>query len=120
MPWSGGTNGQAGLAADVLPVRVVQEARAPKGFRVHTITPQTAPLLGMAPGEKVSVRLNTGAARLLGVKRSKKPVLSVRDSQALRRAASAKKRVARIAKGTGLYVANNRPTCSTKRRPGCK
>jgi hypothetical protein len=104
------------VTTDVLPVTVQPTARAPKGFRVHTVTPSTAGLLGMPVGDKVAVRLGSTAARILGVKRSKKPVLSVRDSEALRRAARAKKRVAKIARGSGLHVSMTRPCRTTRKR----
>lgn len=100
---------EPGFALDLMPVTFRQEARAPKGFKVHTVTPSTAPLLGLQPGEKVAVRLGSAAARVLGVKRSKKPVISVRDSEALRRAARAKKKLARVSKGAGLHVTMSRP-----------
>lgn len=105
-----------GIASDLMSVAYVQEARAPKGFRVHTVTPSTAPLLGMQPGEKVAVRLGSTAARILGVKRSKKPVISVRDSEALRRAARAKKKLARVSKGAGLHVYQSARSTSTRKR----
>lgn len=102
--YSGGVPQLGGFTSDLMPVTTVQEARAPKGFRVHTVTPSTAPLLNLPPGSKVSVRLGSTAARVLGVKRSKKPVISVRDSEALRRAARAKKKLATVSKGAGLHV----------------
>lgn len=113
---SGGSIGANLFAADILGVAEVKEARAPKGYRVHTVTKSTAPLLGKPVGAKVAVRLGTEAARLLGVKRSKKPVLSVRDSEAIKRAGRATDRVARVAKGAGLHVYKNAPRRSTGRR----
>lgn len=102
--FTGGQITAPGFTNDLMSVTTVTEARAPKGYRVHTVTPSTAPLLNMEPGSKVAVRLGSTAARILGVKRSKKPVLSVRDSEALRRAARAKAKVAKISKGAGLHV----------------
>lgn len=113
---SGGSIGANLFAADIVGVMEVKEARAPKGYRVHTVTPSTSPLLGKPVGAKVAVRLGTDAARLLGVKRSKKPVLSVRDSEAIKRANRATNRVARVAKGAGLHVYKNAPRRSTGRR----
>lgn len=113
---SGGSIGANLFAADILGVSTVTEARAPKGYRVHTVTPSTSALLGKPAGSKVAVRLGTEAARLLGVKRSKKPVLSVRDSEAIKRAGRATDRVARVAKGAGLHVYKNAPRRSTGRR----
>lgn len=113
---AGGSIGANLFAADIVGVAQVTEARAPKGYRVHTVTPSTAPLLGKPVGSKVAVRLGTDAARLLGVKRSKKPVLSVRDSEAIKRASRATNRVARVAKGAGLHVYKNAPRRSTGRR----
>lgn len=107
-----------GFTSDLMSVTFKQEARAPKGYRVHTVTESTAPLVGLQPGAKVAVRLGSTAARILGVKRSKKPVLSVTESEALRRAARAQKKVARVAKGAGLHVytsARSNRSCSTKR-----
>lgn len=112
----GGSIGANLFAADIIGVAEVKEARAPKGYRVHTVTKGTAPLLGKPVGAKVAVRLGTEAARLLGVKRSKKPVLSVRDSEAIKRANRATDRVARVAKGAGLHVYKNAPRRSTGRR----
>lgn len=96
-------------ALDLLPVSFRQEARAPKGFKVHTVTPSTAPLVGLNPGEKVAVRIGSKAASVLGVKRSKKPIISVRDSEAIRRANRAKKKLARVSKGAGLHVTMTKP-----------
>lgn len=107
-----------GMTSDLMSVSYKQEARAPKGYRVHTVTDSTAPLVGLQPGSKVAVRLGSTAARMLGVKRSKKPVLSVTESEALRRAARAQKKVARVAKGAGLHVytsARSTRSCSTKK-----
>ena len=107
-----------GMTSDLMSVTYKQEARAPKGYRVHTVTDSTAPLVGLQPGSKVAVRLGSTAARMLGVKRSKKPVLSVTESEALRRAARAQKKVARVAKGAGLHVytsARSNRSCTTKK-----
>lgn len=96
-----------GFGPQIMPVTTVTEARAPKGYRVHTVTPSTAPLLGMQPGAKVAVQLGSPAAKVLGVKRSKKPLVSVSETNAIRKAATAKRKLERAAKASGLHVYKN-------------
>ena len=124
MPGPGGTGTGTQIAkmpvtTDLMSVQFEQVARAPKGFRVHTVTPSTAPLVGLQPGSKVAVRLGSFAARQLGVKRSKRPVISIGDSEAIKRAARAKKKAGRLAKQAGLYVANTRPKTTQRRLKAC-
>lgn len=127
--WSGGAgsaaayphiqpNGTvAGLyAADVTSVQAVKEARAPRGYRVHTVTPTTAPLLGKNVGDKVAVRLGSEAARILGVKRSKKPPISVKEWEAVKRADRAQNKAATVAKKAGLHVYRTARSTSTRKR----
>jgi len=91
-------------AADVVQVSSVKEARAPRGYRVHTVTNTTAPLLGQPVGAKVAVRLGSEAARILGVRRSKKPPISVKEWEAVKRADRAQGKAATVAKKAGLHV----------------
>lgn len=103
------------LTSDLVDVVKVTEARAPKGYRVHTVTPSTAPIVGMPPGAKVGVKLGSDAARVLGVKRSKKPPISVGEWSAVKKADRAKKKTARVAKMAGNYVRATAPRTTTRK-----
>lgn len=95
-----------------------QTAVAPPGYRIYRVTPEASAMLGgLQPGTAVAVLKRSPAAKILGIKAPKRPVLSIRDSEALRRAARAKARVAKIAKGAGLSVYTSpRKSCAPTRK----
>ncbi|MXZ01115.1 hypothetical protein F4Y93_10875 [Candidatus Poribacteria bacterium] len=65
----------------------------------------------MENGARMSVQMPRFLAEAMGVwKRKRKPVISVRDSNAIRRSNTAKRRLKTAAKNSGLYVADKRPT----------
>lgn len=74
----------------------------------------------MEGGQKNTVQIPKFIAQAFGIaRRRRKPVISVRETQAIRRAKMAKRKAARVAKDAGLYVANSRPKmakASTRRR----
>ena len=68
-------------------------------------------------GQRQTVQVPKWLAEKFGLtRRRRKPVISVRDTQAIRRAQSAKKRAAKLAKDAGLYVSMSRPKKSTTTR----
>jgi len=70
----------------------------------------------MNGGQHYVAQMPKKIAECLGLwKPRKKPLISVRDSNAIRRANSAKKRLSTAAKGAGLYVRNTKP--SPRRKP---
>ena len=70
----------------------------------------------MNGGVEEVVQMPKAIARSLGLWRAKrKPIVSVRDSNAIRRSNSAKKRLMEAAKDSGLYCATNRPKTTTRR-----
>lgn len=74
----------------------------------------------MEGGQRNTVQIPKFIAQAFGIaRRRRKPVISVRETQAIRRAKMAKRKAARVAKDAGLYVANSRPKmakASTRRR----
>ena len=90
--------------SDIMPVGTKMVADAPKGFRVHTVNEGTAPLLGMPMGSKVAVRLGSAAAKALGVRRERKPPISVGEASAMRRRAAFDRKIKRLSKQAGLRV----------------
>lgn len=69
----------------------------------------------MNGGRQVVFQAPREIARSLGWWRPRrKPVLSVRDSNAIRRANTARNSVERIAKNSGLYCSKNRPTRTSR------
>ena len=68
-------------------------------------------------GQRMIAQCPRSIARTLGLwKPAKKPVISVKDSNAIRRAERAKNRVEKLGKAAGLYVRKSAPRAAPKPR----